>query len=178
MIALRPAKSGDGPAIAHVHVEAWRAAYGDRVPPQMLAAVNAEHRVPAWVRLIDHHQAALPTIVAVEDDGAIIGFSTASPGRSPAESFDAELHTIFVRPPYQRRDIGRRLFHAVAQRLIAAGDRSMMCWVLAQPQAEAFLTALGGRLISTTPIDAFGQSLAQHLYVWTDLDHLPPQPGI
>jgi GNAT superfamily N-acetyltransferase len=177
MIALRPAREGDAAGIARVHVDAWHQAYDGLLPPPMLDAVTYPKRLGAWETLLDH-QAALPTLVAVEDDTMMCGFATVSPGRAQVDGFDGELHMLFIAPRYQRRDLGRRLFHAAAALLREAGDQSMMAWLLAQPKAEAFLTVLGGILVSTTPLDAFGSRLEQRLYAWPDLDHLPEQPGM
>ncbi|MEI9981941.1 MAG: GNAT family N-acetyltransferase [Aliidongia sp.] len=177
MISLRPAQPGDAAGIARAHVEAWHGAYDGRLPRPMLDAVEYSKRLASWTILLEDHPAVLPTLVAVENDSTITGFATISPGRSQVEEFDGELHMIFVAPAYQRRDLGRRLFHAAADLLRAAGDRSMMAWLLDQPKAAAFLAALGGKPLAMTPLDAFGQRLDQQLYVWPDLNTLPPQPG-
>jgi L-amino acid N-acyltransferase YncA len=176
MIALRPARRGDGPAVALVHVEAWRAAYASRVPKPMLDAVDLKRRTPLWRNLITRHQASHPTVVA-EEEGRIVGFVTATPHESSVGGTDSELHMIFVLPGYQRRDLGRRLFRSMAERIVAEGSRSMVAWMLAQPQAEAFFSALGGSLLSRSALPAFGATLEQQLYFWPDLAKLPAEPG-
>ena len=177
MITLRPARQGDEAGIARVHVDAWHQAHDALLPQPMLDAVTYSKRLGAWEMLLEH-QAALPTLVSVEDEATICGFATASPGRAQIEGFDGELHMLFIDPRYQRRDLGRRLFLAMAALLREAGDRSMVAWLLAQPKAEAFLTALGGALLTTTPLDAFGRRLEQRFYAWPDLGTLPEQPGM
>jgi GNAT superfamily N-acetyltransferase len=176
MITLRPAQPGDAAGIARAHVEAWHKAYDGRLPRPMLESVTYEKRLASWQMLLEDHAAVLPTLVAV-DKTTIAGFATISPGRAPADDIDAELHMLFVAPRYQRRDLGRRLFHAAAVLLQTNGDRSLMAALLDQPQAAAFFAALGGQKLAVPPLDAFGQPLQQLLYVWPDLANLPPQPG-
>jgi GNAT superfamily N-acetyltransferase len=142
----------------------------------MLDAVTYEKRLASWQMLLEDHADALPTLVAL-DKRTIAGFVTISPGRAPADGIDAELHMLFVAPAYQRRDLGRRLFHDAATLLQAAGDRSLMASLIAQPQAAAFFAALGGQSLALPPLDAFGHKLDQLLYVWPDIANLPPQPG-
>jgi GNAT superfamily N-acetyltransferase len=178
MIALRPAQPGDAAGIARVHVDAWRRAYENIVPRAMLDGVTYEKRLPCWQMLLEDHAEALPTLVAVEEPSStIVGFATISPGRAQLDEIDAELHMIFVAPAYQRRDIGRRLFQAAADLLRQASDRSMLAWLIDQPQAAGFFDALGGQRQGATPLDAFGRSLDQLLYLWPDLANLPLQPG-
>jgi GNAT superfamily N-acetyltransferase len=176
MIALRPAQPGDAAGIARAHVDAWRRAYEQIVPRPMLDAVTYEKRLASWQALLEDHAEALPTLVAV-DEAIIAGFATVSPGRAALDAIDAELHMLFIAPAYQRRDLGRRLFHAAAALAQAAGDRSLMASLLAQPQAAGFFAALGGQALAIPPLDAFGRSLDQLLYLWPDLANLPPQPG-
>ncbi len=177
MIALRPAQPGDAAGIARAHVDAWRRAYDGLVPRPMLDSVSYDKRLASWAMLLEDHAAALPTLVAA-DGSTIAGFATISPGRAPLDEIDAELHMLFVAPKYQRRDLGRRLFHAAAELAQTAGDRSLMASLIVQPQAAAFFAALGGQPIAVPPLDAFGQALEQLLYLWPDLATLPPQPGL
>ena len=177
MIALRRASPGDEAAIARVNVEAWRQAYADRVPPAMVAAVTVERREAMWLALIGHHAATHPTWVAVADTGGLVGFATGSPAGSPVDGIQGELHMLFVAPGFQRRDVGRRLFHALAEGLVAAGCSSAVATVLDAPAALGFCRALGGVAAAGTTLDVVGRPVAQTLFAWPDLAALPPQPG-
>ncbi|HLZ65851.1 MAG TPA: GNAT family N-acetyltransferase [Aliidongia sp.] len=177
MIALRRAAVGDEAAIARVNVEAWRQAYAARVPHAMADAVTIERRAPMWQALIGAHQATHPTWVAVDDAAGIVGFATGSPAGSPVEGIDGELHMLFIAPGFQRRDVGRRLFHALAGGLVAAGCRSAVATVLNAPAALGFCRALGGVTIAETDLAVAGATVAQTLFAWPDLTDLPPQPG-
>jgi GNAT superfamily N-acetyltransferase len=84
---------------------------------------------------------------------------------------------LYVAPGFQRRDLGRRLFHAMAEGLVAAGGSSAVATVLDAPAALAFCRALGGVAVAQTDVDIAGTPVAQTLFAWPDLAALPPQPG-
>lgn len=177
MIALRRAAQGDEAEIARVDVEAWRQAYGAVVPPAMAQAVTLERRRPMWRALIGRHEATHPTWVAVDAAAGVVGFATGSPAGSPVEGFQGELHMLFVAPGFQRRDVGRRLFHAMADGLVAAGAGSAVATVLATPAAVGFCRALGGVALGDADLDIAGVAVHQTLFAWPDLANLPTQPG-
>ncbi|GGF36081.1 N-acetyltransferase [Aliidongia dinghuensis] len=177
MIALRRAAAGDEAQVARVNVEAWQQAYGGRVPKPMAERVTIERRLPMWQALIGQHQATHPTWVAVDDKAGIVGFVTGSPTGSEIQGLLGELHMLYVVPGFQRRDIGRRLFHAMAEGLVAMGGHSAVATVLDAPAALAFCRALGGVALTETSIDVAGQPVAETLFAWRDLAALPSQPG-
>jgi GNAT superfamily N-acetyltransferase len=177
MIALRRAAAGDEAQVARVNVEAWHQAYDGRIPRAMADLVTVERREVMWRALVGRHQATHPTWVAVDDEAGVVGFATGSPSGSAIEGMLGELHMLFVAPKFQRRDVGRRLFHAMAEGLVAAGGNSAVATVLDAPAALGFCRALGGVALTETDIDVAGQPVAQTLFAWRDLAALPPQPG-
>jgi GNAT superfamily N-acetyltransferase len=177
MIALRRAAVGDEAQIARVNVEAWRQAYAALVPAGMIDAVTLERREPMWRALLGRYELTHPTWVAVDDAAGIVGFATGSPAGSQVEGIQGELHMLFVAPGFQRRDVGRRLFHALADGLVSAGGGSAVATVLDAPAALGFCRALGGVPVAETDLDIAGTPVAQTLFAWRDLAALPPQPG-
>lgn len=185
MIILRPARPTDAEPLARLHVCSWVAGYRGHVPPEMLAAVTFQSRLPLWQALVTAHRTDFPTLVAANVDPGhhgdeIVGFITASPTvaeNSRLDGVDCELHMLFVAPAYQRRDVARRLFYALAAQLSSAGHRGMVGWVLAQPQADRCCRAFGGTPVTESTIPAFGHAVLQTLYLWPDLTRLPPLPG-
>jgi len=177
MIGLRRAAIGDEAQIARVNVEAWQQAYGARVPLAMAEAVTVERREPMWQALLRRYELTHPTWVAVDDAAGVVGFATGSPTGSLVEGIRGELHMLFVAPGFQRRELGRRLFHAMADGLVAAGGGSAVATVLDAPAALGFCRALGGVPVTETDLDIAGTPVAQTLFAWRDLAVLPPQPG-
>jgi GNAT superfamily N-acetyltransferase len=177
VISLRRAAAGDEAEIARVNVEAWQQAYAPLVPGAMADAVTVERRRPMWQALIGQHAATHPTWVAVDDAAGVVGFATGSAEGGSVEGFPGELHMLYVAPGFQRRDLGRRLFHAMAEGLVAAGGKAAVATVLDVPSALGFCTALGGLAVAWSEIDIAGTPVAQTLFAWPDLAALPLQPG-
>jgi GNAT superfamily N-acetyltransferase len=177
MIALRRAAAGDEAPIARVNVEAWQQAYGCLVPRTMADAVTVERRRPMWQALIGQHEASHPTWVAVDDAAGVVGFATGSAQGGTVEGYPGELHMLYVAPGFQRRDVGRRLFQAMADGLVAAGGTAAVATVLDAPSALGFCTALGGLPVAWSDIEIAGTPVAQTLFAWPDLATLPLQPG-
>jgi GNAT superfamily N-acetyltransferase len=176
MIRLRDARPEDAGALARVHVESWRQAYDGLVPRVMLDAVVLERRIPLWETLLGPLGAGFVTLVAEDDKVGPIGFATATPANNPAPGIDGELQMLFILPGFQRRDVGRRLFLALVQRLVADGCRSMVATVLENPAAIGFFNALEGGDVSAESLTVAGHKITQHLFTWRDLAQIPFTP--
>jgi len=103
-ILVRRAVAADVPAIADVHVRAWRAAYRGLVADEVLDRLTVEGRARTWDELLAAEGEAPGTTVA-EVDGAIAGFCTiVTPSRDDdAPPGTAEIPAIYVDPARQRR---------------------------------------------------------------------------
>ena len=60
----------------------------------------------------------------------VVGFADGGPERGGDPVYCGELYAISILDTYQRQGIGRCLTQAVAERLLRAGFRSMLLWVL------------------------------------------------
>ena len=79
---MRHAEKADVPAIAGVHVRAWRAAYRGLVHDAVLDSLSVAEREQMWNGLVPGRDDAHVTIVA-EIEGEVVGFcSVASTGGS------------------------------------------------------------------------------------------------
>lgn len=152
MISIRPAAAGDATAIARVHVTAWHAALDAYVPAVMREAVDLERYDAMWQSLLGPHAAIHTTLVATEDGGAVVGFATAGQETASIPGFDCELHTLYVAPKFQRRNIGCRLFHDLSGRMRGAGCGSMAATAIDTPQARGFFRTMGGNLAASQPV--------------------------
>lgn len=151
---IRPARENDASAIARVHVDAWHAALDDSVPALMRDPVAIDRYAEMWRSLLGPHAGSHTTIVATADDGAVVGFATAGRETASVPGFDCELHTLYVAPRFQRRNIGCRLFHDLATRMREAGCGSMAATMIDTPQAQGFFRAMGGTLAGSQPVPA------------------------
>jgi ribosomal protein S18 acetylase RimI-like enzyme len=125
---IRFAVVDDVPRIAEIHVETWRAAYRDLIPPQFLADLSVEQRADGWRRGI----AANPRLVLVSegDRGQIGGWIAVGPARDADASSAGEIYALYVAPECWRRGIGRALMARGEEELRARGFARVVLWVL------------------------------------------------
>ena len=137
---IRRATPADAPAIAAVQARAWRHAYADIVEPERMPTV--EQQAPRWVAHIDSGG----EIHVWDQDGRVVGFATAGPGREDASV--GELYAIYVDPPAQGAGVGAQLLAAAEQSLRDAGHREAILWTFeANGLARAFYERHGWELV-------------------------------
>jgi L-amino acid N-acyltransferase YncA len=127
---VRPALASDAPAIAAVHVQAWRETYAHLMPADFLAALDVERRTAGWTEVI----ADGVTDVFVALDGEdVVGWATAGPGRAPCGGGTRELEGIYL--------LGTAYGSGAAQQLLdaAVAEGPAHLWMADDnPRAEAF----------------------------------------
>jgi ribosomal protein S18 acetylase RimI-like enzyme len=106
--------------------------------------------------------------VAVDATGVIRGFGSCGPNRGDP-FFAGEVFTLYVAPDWQNQGIGRRLLIALFRRLVAAGRRSAIVWVLRDNPARFFYERLGARQVSRRPLPVGGKAVEAVAYGWRDL---------
>lgn len=164
---LRPALVYDAAAIARVEVSTWRDAYREILPARFLAALREETQAQQWRALIGRPGHVM---VVVEDylSGEVVGFSSGGPERGVTPQFSGEVFTLYVAPAWQRAGLGRRLFAAVAERLVRAGRRSLVVRALAENPARQLYETLGGRFLGFRSIRVGGLLFDEASYGWDD----------
>lgn len=167
---VRPATPRDIPAIARIHVDAWRAAYRGVVPDAYLDALSVAGRAQRLAGSgLAYPRGAGFTLVA-ERAGQVVGFASGGPSRDVTIPFEGELYAIYLRPGNERRGVGRALMRAVVDGLAAQGHRSMYAFVLVgNARARAFYAALGGESIVRKTIEVGGAQLMEVAYGWRRL---------
>jgi GNAT superfamily N-acetyltransferase len=132
MVTIRRGEPEDAAAGAALHIACWREAYADIVAPDVLAARTDDlaERTERWRALLTDGP---PRWLAVGDDGELIGFSMAGPGRDDDIDLDLELFAIYVRATHYGTGVAGRLLEA------AIGDAPAYLWVFeANGRARAF----------------------------------------
>ena len=142
-VDIRPARPGDGEAIARVHVDSWRAAYRDLLPVAVLDGLSAAQRTRHWDRVL--LPASMDRVVVAERDGEVVGFGHVGPARDaevvgfghvgPARDADVDpttgqLATIYLRPEFWGSGVGRRVHEAALAELAGLGYRHVVLWML------------------------------------------------
>ena len=166
---IREARVADAPAIARVHVDSWRTTYPGIVSDEHLASLDVAEREDRWRGILGRAGDDF-TYVATTDAGEIVGFAGGGPERSGDQVYRGELFGIYLLEAYQRQGTGRRLIEVTARRLIEAGMRSMLIWVLTENMpARRFYEALGGEYVREQGITIGGVEIAEVAYGWTDI---------
>lgn len=140
-IQVRDAALADVPAIAEIHVAAWRVAYAGIVPGEVIEAFTVEERAAMWRERIEQGDEILLVAVAGE---AVLGWVSAGASRDEDRVGEGEVYALYIAPAHWRSGCGMRLMRAGEQRLSAAGFRVVTLWVLTEnARARAFYEGIG-----------------------------------
>lgn len=149
-VLVREARVGDGEAIAHAHVEAWRVAYRGIVADAVLDdPVFAEGRRRGWIRRLEQGPPAdgdvrnkilVPTI-----DDAVIGFGHVGREASPAQgSPDAgEVYGFYLHPDHWGTGAADTLMAACLDELRSRFDRAVLWTSYDNPRSRRFYERSG-----------------------------------
>ncbi len=104
---VRYAIDSDAQSIAQISVVAWKEAYKQLLPAELLASRKVdEKRINGWKKKIEDKNF---TVLVYEDYGKIKGYLWAGPKRDDIQC-DYELYAIYVDPSFQKLGIGSSLF--------------------------------------------------------------------
>lgn len=147
---VRTAVDQDAPGIADVHVKAWREAYAHLLPAAFLASLDPVARTTRWRRIIGDPDV---TVVVAEQDGAVVGWATAGPGRDEHPIRSRELEGIYVLAAAYGSGAGQMLLDTVL------GDVPAYLWVADDnPRAQAFYARNGFRRDGATKTEHLGDN--------------------
>ena len=97
---VRPARAGDEPDIARVHVASWQHAYRGHMPADYLAALDVGQRTEAWRQRLPAARRSRGDLLVAESGPDIVGFAHYGPSRDqdadPART--GEIGAIYLRP--------------------------------------------------------------------------------
>lgn len=143
-IDIAPVSPDECAALAQVHVQAWRDAYADLMSADYLASLSVERREAAWRQVLAEGKSEL---LVARAGGALVGFVSFGPSRDEdAPPARGELWAIYVVRYAWSTGVGRALWQAARERLLARGLRSTSLWVLAaNARAIRFYEAAGFR---------------------------------
>jgi ribosomal protein S18 acetylase RimI-like enzyme len=151
---VRRARPEDAAAIAAVHVRTWQAAYEHVFGAERLAAIDPSRREQQARRSVE--DAAADVFVAVDDDGAVVGFVSTT----AAQEGERELQAIYVLPEAWGTAAGRGLMDAAVQAMAARGADAAVLWVLEDnPRARRFYEREGWEYAGPGEAEFLGQSV-------------------
>src|SRR5262245_38716123 len=147
-VTIRLGSEADAPAVAGIHVRAWRWAYRGLLPDDFLDALGTslERREAFW-RGRFGPEAAEERLWVAEVDGRVVGFSHTRPSQEADATPDtAELTTIYLEPEVVGTGIGRALFTLAVEDLRRRGFRAITLWMLdSNARARRFYEIAGWR---------------------------------
>ncbi|ONG57243.1 GNAT family N-acetyltransferase [Pseudoroseomonas deserti] len=170
MISIRRALPADAPAIAAVHVAAWRSAYAGLLPDLYLAGLSEARLATVYRRGLVERRDGEALFVAIARDtpdgpGQVVGFASGGKARRSGLA-EGEIATLYVLDDWRDQGIGRRLLRAAAAHLAAIGCHSAMLWVLTENPARWFYQHLGGRRVAVELTRVGGSAVEQTAMLW------------
>ena len=132
--------------MARVQARAWRSAWRDLVPSDLLADLDDSALAERWADDLRRPPAATHRALVALDGNTVVGFAATGPSDDPdADPLrDAEMTVLVVDPDALGQGHGSRLLAAVADTGRADGFVRLTTWVLTRDDAmRAFLTSAG-----------------------------------
>lgn len=171
MTQIRPATDADLPTIAEIHLKGWELAYGAFLPPDQLAAMQPEKRLPLWQGwLSDPTKLILVGSIDNEIDGFLLGGPVKEHDITTGSlsGFDCEIYSLHTRARVQGKGLGRALIAASAAQWSAAGKKALMLWAYSDNAYRKFYEKIGGALVA----EGIDDGIPDVAYGWRDMTHL------
>jgi ribosomal protein S18 acetylase RimI-like enzyme len=170
---IRKATQDDIPAIAALHIEGWKAAYGGLVDQGYLDSLSVEQRIKDWQGWMAAGESE--TLIA-EIGGKPSGFITTGrtktppPGSSPIRPlYSAEVYALYLDPSAFRQGVGTALLKQAAADLKDQKHSSLCLWVLdGNARAKAFYEKMGGQKVGSKMVEIGPSKLKEACYGWRD----------
>jgi ribosomal protein S18 acetylase RimI-like enzyme len=167
----RRPRADEAEAMAALHVQCWREAYGPILPAAILDGIDMAQRRSAW----EAHLAQADSFVlaAFGEDGPC-GFVMARRNTDPGlPGADGQIAALYVLSRHYRQGLGRQLLGAAAGWWRTRGGASLGVNVLAaNVRARAFYESLGARQVRTGSYDWGGHALPDAAYIFENLHKL------
>ena len=129
-VRVREATEADLEAVAALRVRGWRYAYRGLMPPEYLAGLDAAAHAARRRETFAATRGTTTDLVAVEDDGRIVGWAALGPCRDEdASPGDGEVYALYAEPERIGTGIGRALLEEVGARLARQGRPRLLLWV-------------------------------------------------
>jgi ribosomal protein S18 acetylase RimI-like enzyme len=151
---LRLATFTDAEAIAHIRIEAWRAAYGDFMPSSYLGSLDPTPTIESLKAKLSTQDSGLSVTVA-EHAQYVVGFSMLGSPRYEAGASTIELWALNVQPSSWGLGAGRALTLNCIEEARSQGKSVIELWCIcgnlpAQQTYESCGFRLTGRERTTT----------------------------
>jgi GNAT superfamily N-acetyltransferase len=145
-VSVRVAWADDAEAIAGVQVKAWRQAYAELLPADVLEALDPADFAAAWATSLAKPKDARNRVLVALERNTVRGFAITSPSEDPDSDpiVDGEVSELTVDPDHTRHGHGSRLIQACADTLRADRFQRAVLWLNSTDDAlRQFLATAG-----------------------------------
>jgi ribosomal protein S18 acetylase RimI-like enzyme len=178
VFSVRRANKEDIEALAHIHVQGWKAAYGGIVDQDYLDSMNEDYHLEKWKEWIEGDLSS--TLMAFDNDNNPAGFvsygrlRTPPPGMSPIRPlYSGEIYAIYILSDYWRQGLGKLLLQEAAKGLAEMKHKSMCLWVLKKnSRAVGFYKKMGGERCGKKDIEIGPSTHLEIAFGWRDTGDL------
>ena len=167
-ITYRRPTFDEAEAFAALHVQCWREAYAEIVPPALLATFSTKTRLPMWQAVLANPQRfVLGAYAEGNPAGFIISGATED---KHIENQDGDIASLYIAASQHRKGIGRTLIGRAATDWLAQGGTSLTIGVLTENySARRFYEEVGAKLVRQCTYNWGGFELHDCIYLLTDL---------
>lgn len=167
IMKIRKAIVQDAEGIGTVHVDSWRTTYKDIVPDEFLNKLSYKQRTLLWER---HLEDLTKLILVVENnDGDIIGFSSAGKRETAPFPNSIYLETLYLLEAYQGKGLGKLLLKELFLFFQQNNYQTIYVEVLADNKTKYFYEHFGAKLITSLEINIGGKVLEELVFEWDDI---------
>jgi len=178
LVLIRDAQASDATAIARVHVASWRSTYAGMLPAGYLTGMSLRGAEARWRGSLPDRGPGCGTVVALDEAGAVAGFSSFGPQRRGIDGFAGEVYALYLDDDAKGQGMGRLLMAASAERMLEGGVRSALVWCLSTNPSRWFYERVGGVRIADRPGRFAGAEILELAYGWRDLVPLARQSAV
>jgi len=133
-------------------------------------AASVERRTQMRREFFDETTPDWMHLLVETEKGEVVGFCDCGPVDRLKDYAPAEIYTIYLLRPAQRKGLGKRMFLMMLKHLAQRGFDSAVLDVFAENQgSRRFYERMGGKRISDIERDYGGTNLPLTVYVWPDL---------
>lgn len=145
-VSVRVGWADDAPALAALQVRAWRTAYADLLPADVLDSLTADALEEQWRLALTRPSDARQRVLIALERATVTGFALTAPASDPdADTVaDGEMLDLTVDPERLGEGHGSRLMQAAVDTLRADHFTRATTWLASDHDAlRGFLTSAG-----------------------------------
>ncbi|WP_181186244.1 GNAT family N-acetyltransferase [Alkalicoccus urumqiensis] len=174
---IRETVREDLPAVADIHVKAWRKEARHLFSADTMASWTVEDRLRKWEKNFAGATSGGTKMYTAEQDGKVVGFGLGGTMRDAKLRirYTGEVYALFIHPDYQERGAGTKLLEEIMGHLQEIGHKRAALWVPSSFSSASYFQkhAQGPLMEDETTIK--GTTLKEEAYGWDKIIVQPKQ---